>query len=679
LRESTRVASPDGRLALALSCALVAAILIAYAPVRDFEFVSFDDPQYVTANPHVRAGLTLEGVWWAFTAAHAANWHPLTWLSHMADVEVFGLRPGFHHAVSVVLHALTTVLLFAFFRSASGDLWPSAFVAAVFGLHPLHVESVAWVAERKDVLSACFFALTLWSWLAWVRRPAANRRLLTLVVFGLGLLSKPMLVTLPLVLVLLDRWPLGRMASPRDLAARVGEKLPLFAVAGAAAVATFLAQHGAGAVVALERLPVLQRLANALVAYVAYAGATVWPARLAIFYPYQNRSTAMAAGAAVVLAAISIGVVLVSRRAPAVLVGWLWYLVTLAPVVGLVQVGSQSLADRFTYLPQTGLALMLAWGVPAIVPAEDRWRRATAVAAAAAVGVCLLLSARQVSHWRDSETLFRRALAVTEGNYLAHNSLGVALAQRGRLDEAHGHYAEAVRLNPRFAEAHANLGNALYRARDLARAEHHYREALRLRPDLPDAHNGLAGVLADAGKLEAATEHYRRALALRPEFPEAHLNLGNALRRLGRCGEATAEYRVVTRQRPDWADARFGLGICLAAAGDPAAGERELREALRLAPGWFPAAEALARLLATSPAGDPEEAIRLAELARSRAGEEDARLLDTLAAAYAAAGRFSEAAEVARRAVGLARDAGDERLAVEVEGRLRGYEDRGGR
>jgi len=529
--------------ALLVAAALVAGILVVYAPVRTFDFVSFDDPQYVTDNPDVAGGLTLRSIGWAFTAAYAANWHPLTWLSHMLDVSLFGLDPGPHHVTNVLLHVASSLLLYALLRTLLPSRRASAFVALVFALHPLRVESVAWVSERKDVLSTLFWMLTLRAYVGWVRRPGRGRYALVVVLFALGLMAKPMLVTLPVVLLLLDWWPLRRLPTVpgwRDVAALVPEKLPLVALAAGAAAATVYAQHSFGAMVTLDKIPPFARLANAAVSYVRYVGATLWPADLAIFYPYRPWPGGVVWTAVLALAGASAAAIACARRYPYVLVGWLWYLVTLLPVIGLMQVGSQAMADRFTYVPQIGLLLVVALAASDAIASGVVLGVATAAIALA----CTIASARQVRYWRDTETLFDHALAVTRDNYLAHLSLGEALVRQHRFDEARPHYLEALRLNPASAGAHLNVGNMLIRDGHDDQAEPQLREALRIKSDFPEAQNSLGLLLTRRGRGDEAIHYYRAALAARPSYAEAHDNLGAALRSRGDYAGAAAEYRA---------------------------------------------------------------------------------------------------------------------------------------
>ena len=542
--------------------ALLAASLAVYAPVRHFDFVNFDDPEYVRDNPHVRAGLTPEGIAWAFTSTESANWFPVTRLSHMLDAQLFRMRAGPQHLVSVVFHALGALCLFAFLRRSTGARWPSAFVAMLFAVHPAHVESVAWVAERKDVLCALFWFLALWAYARYAERRGAGRYLLVLLPFCLGLMSKPMIVTLPLVLLLLDVWPLGRRPA-------LGEKLPFFALAAAGAVVTYLVQRGSGAVEALGAFPFGLRVENALVSYVIYAAKTFWPTRLAVFYPYPSQVPLWQAGlAALALAGITIAVLRSLRSRPYLAAGWLWYLVTLAPVIGLVQVGAQARADRYLYVPMVGLCIMLAWGTADWLGHAPRFRRAVAAAAAAACLSSAALAAAQVRHWRDSQALFEHALAVTDGNYLAHHNLGVALAEMpGRLPEAIAHYRAALAIRPDSARAHTDLGNALAKLPGRAlEAVAEYRAALRISPDYAVPHNDLGNTLAGIpGRLPEAIAEYRAALGIDPGYAAAHNNLGFALAQVpGRLPEAIAEYRAALGIDPDYAAAHANLAAALA-------------------------------------------------------------------------------------------------------------------
>jgi tetratricopeptide (TPR) repeat protein len=483
--------TPRRRGLLGLAIALLA--LGVYVPILQAGFVSFDDTLYVTANRHVQGGLTPAGVLWAFGANVASNWHPLTLLAHMLDCQLFGLDAPGHHASSLLLHLLDGVLLFAFLVRTTGEAARSALVAALFAVHPLHVESVCWVSERKDVLSAAFFLVALLAWRRWLERPTRRRYGLVALAFVLGLLAKPMVVTLPCVLLLLDVWPFGRVtlgplsavARRRELVELLREKLPLFGIAAASCVVTLVTQSGSMG--SLAAVPVSLRVGNALVAYASYLGKTFWPARLAVFYPLPR---SVPVGEALLAAGLLPGITALAllrvRRSPWLLVGWLWFAGMLVPVIGLLQVGRQAMADRYTYLPSIGLFLALAWEVPALLGAG--WRRPAvraAVGAAAVVAVALLAGAAraQVLTWRDDETLFRHAMEVTDGNYVALAKVASHLARREQRVEAERLWREALRLYPSLAEAHVGYGTALSRWGRPAEALPHLRKAARLRPN----------------------------------------------------------------------------------------------------------------------------------------------------------------------------------------------------
>jgi len=448
---------------LCIYLALVLTTLASYWQVRNCNFVSYDDNLYVTDNPYIQPGLTGEGFLWAFTTNHASNWHPLTWLSHMLDCHLFGTNAGWHHFINLLLHIANTLLLFTVLKQMTAALWRSAFVAALFALHPLHVESVAWIAERKDVLSTLFWLLTMIAYLSYVRHPSIIRYLLAILVFALGLMAKPMLVTLPFVLLLLDYWPLGRLRLRGDVNRKswsrpVREKVPFFILSAISSVVTFLVQQKGGAMSRLDWIPLIIRFGNAFVSYVKYIGKMFWPSRLAVLYPYPaDMALLWPMMSALVLLAVSVLVIRLAPKYKYLLVGWLWYLGTLFPVIGLVQVGSQALADRYTYIPLIGLFIIIGWVLPDLL-SKWQYRRTTLGISAGIVLVAMLLCTRmQVSHWRNSKFLFEHALNVTKNNNTMHTSYGSVLLDEGRYEQAVAHFNEALRLNPENYLTHNNM------------------------------------------------------------------------------------------------------------------------------------------------------------------------------------------------------------------------------
>ncbi len=582
-------------------CTILALSTLAiYWPVTGHQFISYDDREYVTDNDHVQAGLTSKSLYWSFTTPHAANWHPLTWLSHILDVHLHGTDAGGHHLTSLLLHVANTVLLLCVLCRMTGARWSSSFVAALFALHPLHVESVAWVAERKDVLSTFFWMLTLLAYVRYVERPAVNRYLPVVLFLALGLMSKPMLVTLPFVLLLLDYWPLKRFRPGQPGGTRlVLEKVPLFALSTASAVVTNLVQRAGGTVEPLSVHPISFRIANALVSYVAYLRKMLWPGDLAVFYPFPRAIPWWhVAGALLLLASISLVAIRAARRNPYLVVGWLWYLGTLVPVIGLVQVGAQAMADRYTYVPLIGIFIIIAWGAPDLLA---RWRHAEKGLAVAAIALLSLLAAAtllQVRHWARTHTLFEHALRVTEDNYVAHYNLGIDLLERNETTEAIRHLAEAVRIQPRFAEAHNNLGNSLEQLGRRAEAIDHYSRALRANPSMATAHYNLGLALAKQGKAPEAIHHLSEALRTRPGYAEAHNNLAIVLADQGRTDEAIDHLAEALRIDPEYARAHFNLGVVLADQGRLDEAIRHYSEALRIDPDDLEARRRLDRALA---------------------------------------------------------------------------------
>jgi tetratricopeptide (TPR) repeat protein len=568
---------------VAVSLALAGLTLVAFLPACGNGFVEYDDQLYVTENPHVRAGLTGEDVTWALTATHAGNWHPLTWWSLQLDAQLYGADPAGFHLTNVLLHAATAVLLFWVLRLMTGALWPSAATAAVFAVHPLRVESVAWAAERKDVLGALFWMLTLLAYVWYARRPGPGRYLAVAAAFALGLAAKPMLVTLPCVLLLLDYWPLGRLR--RDTVRRlVLEKLPLLALAAAACAATLAAQRVT--VQTLDQLPLDVRLGNALISYARYLGLFLCPVGLAAFYPHPRLGllTPQALAAGALLVGITALAVWQSRRRPYLLVGWLWYLGTLVPVIGLVQVGGQGLADRYTYIPLVGVTVALVWGLAELADRSPRWRTALRVAGGAAVALLIVITWRQVDHWRDTVSLWRHALAVTSDNYEVHRNLAVVLDRQGKADEALHHYRHSLAAHPDKRVAHNDLGAFWMRRGGYGEAAAHFRASLEIDPGHPMTHNNLGSLLLTQSKPGEAEPHLRAAARAMPDFAAAHFNLALACAALGRADEAEEHFADGRRLEPDNADAHHWFGNALRIHGEPDRAVRYLEAARDLRP-----------------------------------------------------------------------------------------------
>ncbi len=580
---------------------------VVFAQTLRYDFVNYDDPRYVYQNTRIAGGIDFANVAWAFSHIHSENWHPLTTITHMLDCQLHGLNAGWHHFTNVLLHCLAVVILFVALERMTGALWRSAFVSAVFAVHPLHVESVAWIAERKDVLSAFFLMLTLLAYLHYTRAPSIGRYLTVAFVVALGLMSKPMLVTLPLVLLLLDYWPLGRFEAHRSNIGRqvlqlILEKIPLIALSAVSSIVTFLAQRGA--IGWTEQLPVSARISNALVAYVIYIRQMFWPARLAVFYPHpENRLPVLEISLAfIVLVGITAAAFVFRKKAPYFMTGWLWYLGMLVPVIGLVQVGWQGHADRYTYLPQIGLYVAVTWAVTDLTRSWRFQRMALGVAALIVVGVLSWRGWLQTSYWRDSETLFTHALAVTSNNDVALNNLGIIFLEKGQLDDAISKLQAAIDLRPENAPAHDNLAKALLKKGQVAEAMVHYRKFLEIEPENIEARNTLGTALIQQGHLKEAIDQWQDALALQP-------NNGNA-------------------------------------------------------------ASNLAWVFATCPEDsirDGARAVELGEKALRISGGKIPMIYRVLAAAYAENGRFADAIEIAQRGAELATTQGNPGLAAEVE------------
>jgi len=727
---------------------LVGTIWLVFGQTLGHEFVNFDDDVYVYQNPVVVKGLTFQGVSHVFTHRMCDFYHPITMVSLMLDYQVYGLNPGGYHLTNILLHGMTALLLFLVLwrmmglrsnksigatapqvdlgadksvgaaATQAGALWPSAFVAAVFAIHPLRVESVAWVTERKDVLSGLFFVLTLGAYVRYTRSPFSLVRHLTVIfLFALGLLSKPSLVTLPFLLLLLDYWPLDRMqpAAPRStfevLRPLIIEKIPLFVLSAASCVATIFTQQHMLAPVG--KLPLFFRTGYAAVSYVVYLGQMFYPGGLAVVYPFPQKGLPLpeVVLALALLAGISVGVLALRRRRPYLAVGWLWYLGMLVPMIGVVHVGSVARADRFTYLAQIGVYILLTWTVVELT-ASWRSRRWVLGGGAMVVLAVLITCARaQTAYWHDSELLWTHTLACTLSNSIAHNNLGSAFRDQGRMEEAIAELQKALAINPDYAEAHYNLGNAFLQQGRMEEAIAQYQMALEIMPDDEEVHNNLGNVFLQQGRMEEAISCYQKALEINPNHAKAHNNLGNAFRQQGRLEEAIAHFQkalainpdyaevhnnlgvVFTQQgriegaisqfqkaleiKPDYAEAHYNLGNAFLQQGHVEEAIAHFQKALAIKPDYAEAQNNMAWVLATCPQASLRNGIKavgLAERANQLTSGENPVILATLAAAYAEAGRFPEAIETVQRALHLAEAQSNTALAGALQSQLKLYQ-----
>jgi tetratricopeptide (TPR) repeat protein len=636
---------------------LVAISLAVFGQTVRYDFVNFDDDLNVYKAPAIQTGLTVKGLALAFTSPHARNWHPLTTLSHMLDCQLYGLNAGGHHATNILLHTLAVLLLFRVLQQMTGALWKSALVAALFAVHPLHVESVAWVSERKDVLSAVFFLLILDAYFRYTRARSVTRYLAVVMLLGAGLMSKSMLVSVPVILLLLDYWPLDRIRS-RTSEARARksethtqwsvvsglmlEKIPLLLLSAGACAITFVLQKRATG--AIPPLPFLWRIQNAFATYVIYVWETLWPVRLAVFYPHPNDTLRiweilLAIG---LLLAMTIVAIAFRRKRPYLFTGWLWYVGMLLPVIGLVQVGEQGHADRYTYLPHIGLFVLAVWLVADVTAVSQRRSRVVVPAAVIIVVLALAWTAFiQASYWRNSETLWTHALAVTSNNDVAHNNLGHLCADRGELDKAISHFETALRIRSSKRDPHysvgsafvqVNLANALSRKGQPDEAIVHYDEAIESQPNYADAYYNRGNVLFAEGRIDEAMADWEKTLELRPDDPDAHTCLGNALLRRGSVKEAVAQYENAIALAPEDPHSRINMAWVLATAPDAS-----IRDGIK--------------------------AVEFAQRAVELSGGRDPNFLRALAAAYAETGRFPEAITTAKQAMLIATMQGKSRLA----------------
>jgi len=541
----------DTRAKVLICIFLVLATATIYWQVKDHEFINYDDNIYVTENLNVQAGLTRESVSWAFTTSHHATWFPMTWLSHMLDYQLYGLHPKGHHLTSLFLHIANALILFIVLSRMTGALWQSGFVAVIFALHPFNVESVAWVAQRTNVLSTFFWLLTMWAYIRYVEKPNIKRSGLMVLFFALGLMSKPMLVTLPFVLLLMDYWPLRRFKLGQekgngdipekytdkgpDILRLVREKIPLFLLATGAGIVTFIVQKSGGAFQSMETISLSARLTNAMVSYLEYLEKMIWPRGLSILYPHPGNTLAVWKGILCGMALVGITIISIRliRKAPYFAVGWFWYLGTLVPVIGIVQAGGHAMADRYAYIPLIGIFIIVAWGVPELI---SKWRhkeKVLSVSAGILIPTLMVMTWTQVGHWKNSITIYKHAIRVTDKKYpslaLIHNNLGIALRVEQKKEEAISHYKMAIKLNPNYTKAHYNLGNALFSMNETEEAISHYKTAVKLKPNYTNAHYNLGYALLQKGEMKEAVHHFRETLKLRPDFVAARNHLELAL------------------------------------------------------------------------------------------------------------------------------------------------------
>ncbi|MBI3585788.1 MAG: tetratricopeptide repeat protein [Ignavibacteriales bacterium] len=528
-----------------------------YWQVSHHDFIPYDDDKYVQNNEHVQSGFTRENISWAFTSGHASNWHPLTWLSHTADVQIFGLDPGKHHLVNLVFHCVNIVLLFFVLFRLTGNEWHSLVVAALFALHPLHVESVAWIAERKDVLSMMFFLLTVYAYTVYVQTPSSWRFIVVWIVYALGLMSKPMLVTVPFILLLLDYWPLKRLnMGAAGFSSRISdlswEKFWLFVLALLSSNITYLVQKAGKAVSTLDSTSLAVRIANALVSYVTYIVKTFVPINLAVFYPHVGETLPLwqVIGSGILLLLITGLAIAKAKNHPYGVVGWLWFVGTLVPVIGLVQVGAQAMADRYMYLPHIGLFIVITWGIAEGFRHVSHSKTILAFSAMVIVATLSFLTWKQTRYWENGRTLFEHTIAVTENNWLAHHNLAWALMKEGHLEDARAHFLKTLELYPSFAVAHYNLGNVLKDETKYEEAIDQYRETLRLDSSLTNAYIDWGVSLTKQGKQVEAIEQYAKAIHADSNLAAAHFNMGLLLAEQGKVHNALHEFEVVVRMNP---------------------------------------------------------------------------------------------------------------------------------
>ena len=671
-----------------VSMALIASTLVAYEPVRHNDFVSFDDYKYITENPNVTNGITANSIVWAFTKIYSANWHPLTWLSHMLDCEIYGLNPLGHHLTNLLIHIANGILLFLLLSKMTGTIWPSAFVAAAFALHPVHVESVAWASERKDVLSMLFWLLTIFAYLYYIKRPNFKRYIPVLFAFAMGLMSKPMVVTLPFVLLLLDYWPLERIRGRRtedggQLKTTVGrliaEKIPLFVLSAISCLITFIAQKSEGAVVTLERMLLDYRVANVFISYMKYIGKTIWPNRLAMIYPlrFKNLYDPTVIICAVLFILLTIFCIYTGRHRKYLAVGWLWFVGTLVPVIGLVQIASQAMADRYMYIPMTGLLIIVTWAVKDLVAGRPHLRIIITLLALAGLSALIMITRIQTRYWENSLALFGRTMAVTKNNPFAEANYGYVLYKAGQVNEGIAHLRRAVRRDTTSSAVLDTLGLVLMEQSKFNEAAACFNEVIRQRKNHKPAYFCLGLTLGKQGKYDEAIKYFKKVLEMDPEYPNARVKMGTVLLMAKRPDEAVVCLNEALKNSDDNMEVYVNLAIAYNQLGDFKQSMQNRNKAAELKSDDAEVLNNLAWLLATggdTSVQDVNRAVIFAERACELTGYKEPGFLDTLSASYAAAGKFAEAKATAEKAIKNAKSASQEELAREIEGRLQLYE-----
>lgn len=673
--------SPSQRSILVCFC-LAAITALIYWPVRMCDFVNFDDPAYIVSNYHITHGISWDALRWCFQAGYVSNWHPLTWMSHMLDCQLYGLRPGGHHLTNLLLHIADSVLVFLVLQQLTGTFWRSAMVAALFAWHPLHVESVAWVSERKDVLSALFWMLAIEAYAKYAAKGGVPRYLLVLALFALGLMAKPMVVTLPFVLLLLDWWPLRRFATarparPQDAKSSpvqatswkflVIEKIPFFVLAAGSCILTLIAQTRAQAVVSMENVPLLVRLVNVTISYARYIDKMIWPADLTVIHPYETSFNAPGVIFSVVLLiTVSLAAAGWRKSRPYLGVGWLWYLGTLVPVIGFVQVGGQAWADRYTYLPSIGFFMMVCWGAYDLTRHLRLQKSVIAITAAGALIGCGLATRAQLQYWKDGGTLFLRALQVAPDNFIAHCNYGVYLRDQNRLEEARAECETALRISPNYVYGHLFLASVLVRQGKTNEAATHLETSLEIMPDQPVTWVDLGKTRLSQQSPAAAAAAFAQAIHYAPQAPRIHALLGRALLLQGKFGPAEAEFAEALRLAPHFADADYQLGLALELEHKTSEAVAHYKSALASQADFPDALNNLAWILATSAhveLRDGAKAVELATRACALTQNTQPMMIGTLAAAYAETGRFEEAIATAQKAHDLALTQGEKSVA----------------